>query len=1374
MTARRTRRGRVAAWIAVVLALVVVLAVGALALGVGTTPGARFLLARFAPEALAVERVEGALLEGLVLHEVAWDGAAADVRVEELRLTVDRTDLLARTLTVEELVAEGVRVVRRPEAGTGEPFDYETFVRELPEPTLPMRVVVESARVEGLEVAAAGREGRPLRVERIAAAGEVGRRGGVRLDTLAVHAPTLTPTGLGLSLGIEGELRATDTYPFDLGLAYEVDLPDRPSVRGGGRIGGTLADLALEQRLEAPVEAGLEAELSDLLGRGSVRARLRLPRAALQRLDAELPEATVAAEVRAEGPLDAVAVLATLDLDLPERGRVGARLRGRLAGDSLRVDTLAVDLPGERGRVLADARLDLGSRTPRFAVEGRWTFLALPPAPAGEGEVVSPRGEFALAGSPAAWRAGITAELRGGALPPGDWSLEAAGDTAGLVLEGLRGRTLGGTVRVEGVASWSPVPSWRLRATARDLEPERFRAWLPSALSLALVSSGRLADAGPTAELTLTELGGRWRGEPLAGRVTASLRGERTVVDTLHLEVGDAARLSAAGSLGPRSDLRWLLAASDLAALLPEGEGSVRLAGTLSGPRRAPALRGELEAEAVEVADVRVASVTGDLGLHLSGDSLSSVDLRAEGIGGDLLAERVPAPEDLPLGLTVTGRGRPGEHELEVGLASSDDSLRLRLAGGVAQGGGEGGRERGATWEGRLAELAIRTPASRWELDAPAGLAVGEALLRLDSACVRATGGAETCLQGRWGEGEGGAVDLRAASMPLELVGTFLPADLRLEGRFEAAAAVRVDPAGAWTGSARVDAGPGALRYTAGEEPVTRALEAFRLAVEADSARLTAELEARLDGGSLAGTLRAPVEALPPGSPRDTWGIAGELTGRWEDRGLAGNLAETLTDTDGVLRLDLRAGGTFGEPRVTGELALLEGTAHVVPLGVPVHGVRLLASSEDATRWRLEGEALSGDTPEEGDEAGAVAGRAADTPETIPRPAADAAGDLADVPGPEPGQLLFRGGVDLDPATRDWRARLALRAEEFEGYRTAYVRALASPELEIVAVPGLVEVAGEVRLPEAELDPGEYRSAVVPSEDVVLVAWPGEEPPAWLAAAVDEEPEPGADPMAAVEERDTLAVPFGEAFGGGVAATEEREVRADVRLVMGDSVRLDAFGLEGRLEGALRVAYRTEEPMTASGELEIVDGTYTAYQQELTVERGRLLFAGGSVDDPALDVQVRREVEEEDIVVGLDVGGTAQAPRTTIFSDPNMAESQALAYLLLGRPLSRASPAEGEFLTNAAQRAGIAGGDLLAARLASAFGLDEARVEGEDGGASLMLGETIAPNLYIAYSLGLFEASDVLLIRYEFGRGWILQTETGFETSADLLYMSEP
>ena len=122
-----------------------------------------------------------------------------------------------------------------------------------------------------------------------------------------------------------------------------------------------------------------------------------------------------------------------------------------------------------------------------------------------------------------------------------------------------------------------------------------------------------------------------------------------------------------------------------------------------------------------------------------------------------------------------------------------------------------------------------------------------------------------------------------------------------------------------------------------------------------------------------------------------------------------------------------------------------------------------------------------------------------------------------------------------------------------------------------------------------------------------------------------------------------------------------------------------------------------------------------------------------------------------------------------------MMQSEALAYLLLGRPLTELSSSEGNTVSDAAASLGLRGGNLLAQRVARRFGLDEAGIEtqGSWEQASLYAGKYLSPKLYVSYGYGLFESSSLFRARYMLSRRWTLQAETGEQTSTEIHYRVE-
>jgi translocation and assembly module TamB len=310
--------------------------------------------------------------------------------------------------------------------------------------------------------------------------------------------------------------------------------------------------------------------------------------------------------------------------------------------------------------------------------------------------------------------------------------------------------------------------------------------------------------------------------------------------------------------------------------------------------------------------------------------------------------------------------------------------------------------------------------------------------------------------------------------------------------------------------------------------------------------------------------------------------------------------------------------------------------------------------------------------------------------------------------------------------------RLEVAGRRFLAMNTPEIRMLADPDLEVTFDGARLAVTGEVAVPEAEVEIGRPpRAAAVPSADVVYV---GEEPQ-------------------------------DEAAGLPIAMR--------VRVVLGKDVEIDVMGLAAEPEGSLLLVEEPGRATRATGEIDLAGGTYRAYGQDLTIERGRLIFAG-PVDNPRIDLRAYREARDG-VVAGLEAAGTLERPEITLWSEPPMDQSNQLSYLLLGRPIGQAGSEDGDLLANAATSLGIKGGNLLAERLAARYGLEEARIETEGGveEASLVLGKYLSPRLYVAYGVGLFEAANTLRIRYLLSSKWTLEATTGESNAADLLYTIE-
>ncbi len=312
------------------------------------------------------------------------------------------------------------------------------------------------------------------------------------------------------------------------------------------------------------------------------------------------------------------------------------------------------------------------------------------------------------------------------------------------------------------------------------------------------------------------------------------------------------------------------------------------------------------------------------------------------------------------------------------------------------------------------------------------------------------------------------------------------------------------------------------------------------------------------------------------------------------------------------------------------------------------------------------------------------------------------------------GTLYVDGGLswfgDAQPL------QLHIHGENVLLSNTPELRIVANPNLDFTLAKAAMQLRGTVHVPEADLDLERLDRGTSVSEDVVVL-------------------DP-ADP----EEGPSLPLDM------------------DLTVSLGDKVRMAGFGLKGGLGGKMQVWARPGREMTANGALE-VSGRYKAYGQDLTITRGNLNWNFNAVSDPRINIRAERRVG--DVTAGIDVTGRAQSPRVDVWSDPSMSQSEALAFLVLGRSLTGASSDQTQQV-NAASAALSAGSGLLASQLGAKLGLDDAGVSQSRalGGSVIGVGKYISPKLYVGYGVSLVGSGSVLTLKYLLRRGFDIEIES--------------
>ena len=276
------------------------------------------------------------------------------------------------------------------------------------------------------------------------------------------------------------------------------------------------------------------------------------------------------------------------------------------------------------------------------------------------------------------------------------------------------------------------------------------------------------------------------------------------------------------------------------------------------------------------------------------------------------------------------------------------------------------------------------------------------------------------------------------------------------------------------------------------------------------------------------------------------------------------------------------------------------------------------------------------------------------------------------------------------------------------------------------------------------------------------------------------------------------ATPTVEAAGGWTP-----RVGADLTIALGDALRVRGGGVDARLGGELTLTGVLPAAPRVRGQVEVRDGTFSAYGRRLEISRGVIRFAG-ELDNPVLDILAMRR--DQQVEAGVAVTGSALAPRIRLVSEPDLPDAQKLAWLVLGTALDDVSNAgQARALSEAAlallgrsdeglmagltQRLGIDAVSLGATGSNPADRLGTARLgppmAGAAGSSSVAAGtaaasgtrqevvtvsKRLSSRLTLSYERGLSGLWNLVRLQYDISKRLSLRAQSGSENALDLLY----
>jgi autotransporter translocation and assembly factor TamB len=346
--------------------------------------------------------------------------------------------------------------------------------------------------------------------------------------------------------------------------------------------------------------------------------------------------------------------------------------------------------------------------------------------------------------------------------------------------------------------------------------------------------------------------------------------------------------------------------------------------------------------------------------------------------------------------------------------------------------------------------------------------------------------------------------------------------------------------------------------------------------------------------------------------------------------------------------------------------------------------------------------------------------------------------------------LVLHGTTNLKDLSLN--SVVTLTGNDLPIMNTVNYKVAITPDLKLKYNPPDLRITGSAIIPSANIMPQDFNStAVIPRSDIVYVS-------------------------------DMNTTKKGLQFF------------STVKITAGNDVRIDTHGVTGKLEGAITLVKEPEQPLSADGQLHVVDAHYQTHGHKLAITRGIINYTHSPVANPNLDITASRSFNtfsasglsnlvNGKLIVGVRVTGSAAHPAINLFSIPaTLSQSDILSYLILGHGSGSNSSSDTALLLQALNSFGGSGGiGGITEGLQKGLGLSELGVESEtnvdaagnpiNSQNAFVVGKYLTPKLYLRYSMGLVDSVSTVTLRYFINHHWSIQTENSTDgNGGDILY----
>lgn len=1084
---------------------------------------------------------------------------------------------------------------------------------------------------------------------------------------------------------------------------------------------------------------------------------------------------------------------------------------------------------------------------PVIKLRGEWQKLSWPIQTA-QPQVSSAQGAFEINGPLDDYQLSLNGPLTQNYLPGANLNFKGKGSSSALNIEALQIASDVGFLKINGNVDWQSDPSLVLNINARQFNPAIFMPELAGKLTFDSQITGQQKKPSPEIQFTLNSLTGQLRGSPIEAAGKLAMTAETYSIDHLKINSGRN-HINANGLLSKaQSNLALNIDAPVLAVFWPGLSGNLKASGNIQGNWQNPNILFQAKGNQLQFASHKIDQLAIDLDYQPDSHKVSKLQLSANKIKtGDIAIASI----------NLNGAGGLPQHQFSLEFKSPLANISSTLTGSMVE----------QNWQGNLNQLSLNGPSwGAWQLQSPSKIQATQQNQGYDvhvSGFCLVQRNSSLCTNSQFQANSDFKLQLKAVSLPNDLLQPFLPSQLQITGLMDAEADLQQQKgllSGNYglsmpTSSVILKDGKKSRELALGQVHLLGQLKNNLLSSDADlglthndfvRAKLQLNTQSK---NNLSAQINASItewDLIQPFIPGVNE-LSGQLTANLN---LHGNLASPLlsgqinlnnggleiTDAGIALKqIDLQAQASSGKynhillngsanpvlspnpnahqiMQFDGRLAFsaeleqinsqIRGRYH---LDIPANShlifkndktaieapfaassvsgdingaafsanLELLMLNQDFLRAKLQADAgksqnLSGNIqasmldltlfnaliPQVSDIKGQLNADLS-LQGTISQPVAQGSLQLLEGAANVPdlgialqdihlqlsnsalkdehlvltgkvksgeGQLNIHGLVHLNG-----NADITLQGADFEVAKLPEAQIAISPDLKLALTESGGKASGQLQIPKAMIVMEDLpQNAVKVSEDEVIVG------------------QNNADTTPNID----------------------NDWGINIDVILGNKVSFSGQGLNTELNGRLKIG-KTEDKTSLHGTIDMKNGRYKSYGQDLTVRKGRFMF-DGPIDSPWLDVEAIRVSKEQDVTAILSLSGPLKSPKTRIYSEPALPEAEALAYLMTGSTLNQVSKADGGMVAGAALSYGVGKLSWLTEKL----GIDEFEVkEGKTLNDTLLsMGEYLTEDFYIGTKIGIFDKQAMLVLRHNLTKSLKVETQAGTSQRVKLNY----